>query len=357
MVTFQEIITFVLIFGFVTSVITLLNIIKNKKCTVNKNENNTENLKKESNNKILHTIWIRISNDIHIEEYIENMHKNHFTKNTSIYDYSYQTNFFKALKYRIKDELSVNITDLLDYNEIIINKYPQSINKKIYDEDILKSFFSNKNHSEHDSLYLSEILINTYLYIKNYNQDSNEIFISKINSLVLNKSNLYYNMEVKKIIPLDGIWMDETKKDTFLLINGCQYKNTEEYIKKAIYFFNSGDYSESIVNNGKAVESLLKEIHERRKYDIKDLEKATFSTLIESLKKNDFFGKDNIININSVNMMVEYFKTGLPSIRNTGAHGKMSDDGEPSKLVAKLSIDLAFSYLNFLITVNNKEKL
>lgn len=295
-------------------------------------------------------IWSILSNELQLEKYITQ--QTNFPQSlglsSSSSSFITQKEFFDGIKESL---LTINYKTRL--NELIENS------NNLSDFQIIKKYFYEHYHQ--DLVYINKlieelIIISFYcLRTDKNNVSKEEDLINSINK-ILNEYHLEYRND--KVQPLDSIWMEETKKDIYPLLKKQLYGQTKEFMEEAINKFNNGDYEDCSIWCGKSLETLFKSICENNKYTIhlneEQKNKLTFASLLDLLASKDFFEKSELDNVKALNLTLEMFKQGVPKIRNDSAHGSWLNGKNPSKILAKLSVDLAFSYIAFILEIDKK---
>lgn len=290
-------------------------------------------IKKEN---YLSDIWAVTSTYYNLEEYL-NIRNNSFLKNS--YNYDSRKNIFEFLVKNLR--INFKVTTLKELNSEFNNLNENKIVKSIYYDGKLLN-----NQLELTELLIHSILVNGCIH------DNFLSYIENIN-IILKKNGLLYSDSVGKIIEINNLLQKENIESLFPLLSKEKYGQTNELLIKAVDEYNKGNYDYCVINTGKATETLMKCICQRRKY-IFDPQKTNFFRLFEILNENNFFRRDDFIDKAPINVLVESFKVGLPKHRNDSAHGSSLEQKNTTKYIAKLSIDLTISYLHYFVSLDEK---
>lgn len=231
-------------------------------------------------------------------------------------------------------------------------------------EDISPEYHSLKNSKIIKSIYINckdtklqielcELLLKTiheHPETIPFYYDSFFSYTEQINRILRNVG-YSYSINAKKLIAINSIFEEQNIASLFPLLD--DYGQTSEFITKALYEYIDGDYDNSVINSGKATETVMKCICQRRSYSLTP-DKDTFAKLFEVLNTNNFFSRDEYITPTLINTIVEGLKTGLPKHRNDSAHGSSLEAKNSNKYVAKLTLDLMVSYIHYFINLDKQ---
>ena len=224
--------------------------------------------------------------------------------------------------------------------------------KEIKNSKIIKDIYTNCSDNRLQ-IEFCELLINIIqnqpqindIYYQNFDE-----YIENINKILKNVG-YFYSVTMKKIISVNNDFEEKNIYSLFPLLK--DYGQTEEFISKAWKEYIDGDYDNSVINAGKATETVMKCICQRRAYSLNP-DKDTFAKLFEILNTNNFFSREEYITPTLINNLIEGLKTGLPKHRNDSAHGSSLEAKNSNKYVAKLTLDLMISYIHYFISLDKQ---
>ena len=288
----------------------------------------------------LNEVWAITSTYLDFEEYITKNQSKFFRRSFGI-EHDMTEEIFKILASHIK--LGYKVSSLKELN---------SNYQSLKESKIIKHIYTNctdiKEQKELCELLLKIIHEQPEIYSFYY-----ENFISYIEYInkILKKVGYYYSINCKQIISINNIFEEQNISSLFPLL--IDYGQTEEFLNKAWKEYMDGDYDNCVINAGKATETVMKCICQRRSYSL-TLDKDTFSKLFEVLNTNNFFSREEYIAPTLINNLIEGLKTGLPKHRNDSAHGSSLAAKNSNKYVAKLSLDLMIAYIHYFISLDKQ---
>lgn len=184
-------------------------------------------------------------------------------------------------------------------------------------------------------------------YLENVEYFLNEN-IKKLNNIFLEHNLGYKLLQSGQIIPFESEYThEELAKPAFLLLTDTKYKNAEDEFKDAWNHYKKGDYSDCIIDCGKAMESLIKMICKEKKYPYN--ESDNLNKVIQILFKHN----TSLISLkSSVSGLRAAIEDSVSVIRNKSDAAHKTSEGE-SKIksdqeIAKLTLDLTASILLYL---------
>lgn len=292
---------------------------------------------KNNNSIFLNDIWVITSTYFDFETYIASGRSRFYESSFIRGDSDITKYIFETLDYNLK--LTFNVLSLKN-----INKKYSSLEEPL----IIKNMYINCSE-EKLQIKFCEVLLKTIHSINNINNIFEE-YINRINK-ILRQRGYYYSLTTRQILVINCKFEEENINSLFPLLE--DYGQSQEFIIKAYEEFINGDYDNSVINSGKATETVMKCICNRRSYSITS-DNYTFSKLFETLNSNNFFKREEYTSPTVINNIIEGLKTGLPKHRNYSAHGSSIETKKSNKYVAKLTLDLMVSYIHYFISIDKK---
>lgn len=219
----------------------------------------------------------------------------------------------------------------------------------------IESYVSNSN--EVDFLdFLDYIFHYFYEEAKDY---SDFYFSEKVEEAIrdlnfrMKQHNLGYEFVNGEIIRIDSkILHAEVIKPALFLLFEEGFESAEEEMRKAFEAKRKGNYTSAITECGKAFESTMKIICDKKGYIYKQTDTA--NKLISILVDNSFFPDYMQTHLNHIKSTLE---SGLPTIRNReGAHGQGTDASIVSEEYAEYAINLVATNIVFLVKLYQNQK-
>lgn len=212
--------------------------------------------------------------------------------------------------------------DILDFLDICVS------NSKIM-------FDSRKSNSRIDIIirpYLPENQQNTFINQMNEIFEHNNLGYYVINKVIETKESDYLHQEVIC--------------KSLTLLTSEDFKGPIEEFETAIRNYTKKEYESAIINSCKAFESTMKAILDKQHVEY-ECDKVNAKDLIRILKDQKIFDAFLDCNIANIRSLLE---SGLPTVRNKKAgHGDGIDVDEVDRSYASLALNLAGSYIVFLI--------
>lgn len=159
--------------------------------------------------------------------------------------------------------------------------------------------------------------------------------------------NLGYEFVNGEIIRIDNTFIHkEIIKPALKLLYDEKFIGAEEEFRKAFESKRNGDNKNAILEAGKAFESTMKIICDKRGYAY-NTTKDTAKTLIQILEKNNFFPTYMSGHLRGV---ITTLETGLPVVRNKNSgHGQGNNIISISDEIAEYALNLAASNIVLLV--------
>lgn len=166
--------------------------------------------------------------------------------------------------------------------------------------------------------------------------------------------NLGYEFTNNEIIRIDHkLIHNETIKPALKLLYEEGFEGAEQEFRNAFEKRRKGDNKEAILEAGKAFESTMKTICDKKGYTY-DKEKDTAQKLIGILETNHFYPTYMTSHLTSLRTTLE---TGLPVVRNkTSGHGQGSAVVSISDEFAMYALNLAATNIVLLVEIYKKTK-
>lgn len=166
--------------------------------------------------------------------------------------------------------------------------------------------------------------------------------------------NLGYEFVNGEIIRIDNKMIhQEIVKPALRLLYEEGFDGAEEEFRKAFEYRRKGDNKNAILEAGKAFESTMKAICDKKSYTY-DKAKDTAKKLIEILESNNFYPIYMSSHMASLRTTLE----GLPTLRNkTAGHGQGSAVETISDEFAEYALNLAATNIVLLVGIYKREKM
>lgn len=167
--------------------------------------------------------------------------------------------------------------------------------------------------------------------------------------------NLGYEFIDSQIIRIDNTLLHKTVvKPALKLLFEEEFEGAEDEIRKAYEKRRKGDNKNAILEAGKAFESTMKIICDKKKYKY-DKSKDTAQKLISILEQNGFYPSYMTSHLTNLRMTLE---TGLPVVRNKNSgHGQGNQVVTISDEFADYALHLAATNILFLLNLYKKNKM
>ncbi len=187
-------------------------------------------------------------------------------------------------------------------------------------------------------------------------KEINEIIDNAIKELNyrFKQHNLGYEFVNGEIIRIDNkVLHHEVVKPALKLLYEEGFDGAEEEFRKAFEYKRKGDNKNAILEAGKAFESVMKTICDKKGYTY-DKAKDTAKTLISILEKNNFYPSYMSSHMASLRTTLE---TGLPAVRNKNAgHGQGSAVTPIPDEFAEYALNLAATNIVLLVGIYKRGK-
>ncbi len=184
-----------------------------------------------------------------------------------------------------------------------------------------------------------------------YNYDSNKAVDKAITELNcrFRQHGLGYEFANGEIIRIDNtIIHNNIIKPALKLLLDADFLGAEQEIRQAFEFRKKSDNKNAILEAGKAFESTMKTICDKKGY-LYDPNKDTAKKLIDILENNGFFPGYMTTYLKTLVVLLE---TGLPAVRNkNAAHGQGSSVVSVPDELAEYALNLAASNIVFLVSI------
>lgn len=221
-------------------------------------------------------------------------------------------------------------------------------------EAIFNYFLNCKNH-EHCLDIIELLAISIYQVRDHYSYGSQALdAIEEINQRFKEHGIGYqFEPEANEIIRVDSqfIHSEVVKPVLKLLISNKLYQGANDEFLSAHDHYRHGKYKECITECTKSFESLMKAIHEKRKWSY-DKEKDTAQKLVQSCFDNGLLPEYLLSQYQS---LINLLKSGLPTTRNrTAAHGQGHEITEVPEHLASYALHLTATNLLFLAQCEEK---
>ncbi len=166
--------------------------------------------------------------------------------------------------------------------------------------------------------------------------------------------NLGYEFVNGEVIRIDNKMLhQEIVKPALRLLYEEGFDGAEEEFRKAFEYRRKGDNKNAILEAGKAFESTMKTICDKKSYTY-NKEKDTAKTLISILEKNNFYPAYMSSHMANLRTTLE---TGLPVVRNkTSGHGQGSVVTPISDEFAEYALNLAATNVVLLVGIYKRGK-
>jgi hypothetical protein len=254
--------------------------------------------------------------------------RNFISENTKMYmlhDYPYNVS---SIKHDLSQLLfHYETIEVLDFLDIFMNNIESEL------LDYIK--LSEENPYTHN--YRRDIIQLT-VFKEWFTRSLNELFehnnlgFQVINGVIATKKSDFLHTEV-------------ISKSLTLLVNE-EFSGPIEEFKRAIENYTHKDYENTVIEACKAYESTMKAILDKKGVTY-DKNSSTASALVNLLKDNGIF-KSYLID--SLSKITSILSSGLPVVRNKEAgHGDGAEINEVKRSYASFALDLAGSYIVFLI--------
>lgn len=153
----------------------------------------------------------------------------------------------------------------------------------------------------------------------------------------LREAGVGYQLENGRIVRVDKQFVHaEAVVPALTLLGDKRFSGPEQEFRSAHDHYRKGQHREAITDANSAFESTMKTVCEIKKW--KYSEGATASGLVKVLRKNgllpDYLDK-------SFDQLVATLTSGLPQVRNKGAHGQGSKPRETPAYIASYALHLA----------------
>lgn len=165
--------------------------------------------------------------------------------------------------------------------------------------------------------------------------------------------NLGYEFVNGEIIRIDNTFIHkEIIKPALKLLYDEKFIGAEEEFRKAFENKRNGDNKNAILEAGKAFESTMKTICDKKGYAYNKT-KDTAKTLIQILEKNNFFP---IYMAGHLKGVITTLETGLPVVRNKNSgHGQGNNVISIPDEIVEYALDLAASNIVLLVKLYRHE--
>lgn len=167
--------------------------------------------------------------------------------------------------------------------------------------------------------------------------------------------NLGYEFVNGEVIRIDNkVLHQEVVKPALRLLYEEGFDGAEEEFRKAFEYRRKGDNKNAILEAGKAFESTMKTICDKKSYTY-NKEKDTAKRLIEILESNNFYPSYMSSHMANLRTTLE---TGLPVVRNKEAgHGQGSTVEVISDEFAEYALNLAATNIVLLVGMYKRGKM
>lgn len=232
---------------------------------------------------------------------------------------------------------------------------------KGYGKSNIEAFFEQSSNTDFlDAIdfffYTIDVKLRTFKPPYKYDYDANGAVSKAIVELNyrFKQHNLGYEFINSRIITVDSTLLhEEAVKPTLKLLYEEGFEGAEDEIRNAYEKRRKGDNKNAILEAGKAFESTMKTICDKKGYTY-DKAKDTAQKLISILEKNGFYPSYMSSHLTNLRTTLE---TGLPVVRN-----KVSGHGQGNQVVAipneftDYALHLAATNILFLMQLykNNK---
>ncbi|MEI2442644.1 hypothetical protein V8V73_18950 [Priestia megaterium] len=247
----------------------------------------------------------------------------------------HQYRIWKDIGERIKLEFGISIFSGHDHQEFIKQLLLEAKDKDAIDVIDIISFYMNQmlnklkaSNNEYPSLLPN---IRTFISELNFRFKQHQVGYEIVNGQLIRMDNQLVHNEIVK--PAIKLLFEE------------EFESASSEFLQAHEHYRRGEYEEAITDAGRAFESTMKIICDRKEYSYPS--NASANKLINILSENEFLPP---YLQNSFSHLWNTLSSGLPSIRNrNGTHGQGTEQVQPTDVLANFAINLAASNINFLV--------